>query len=166
MKEVRPFAGIVTMECSSQLKEQRRLSIQNNAVVRSECVKRSSFRSRSLSCPQSPSNHGQQQPVAGGRPMEGMERRLAWMGRVHSYRTSRIRASPRRAGALHRVQSLHQQTTILSQRHTEQAATKSKGNAAYAAMEAATQARDWQEEATRKPRPSTTMPFSVRSRKP
>ena len=56
--------------------------------------------------------------------------------------------------ALHRVQDLLQQTRVLSHRrskktHTELAAERSRGNAAYAAMEAPTRAREWQEEATR-----------------
>ena len=77
--------------------------------------------------------------------------------------------------ALHRVQDLLQQTTVLSPKKTptERAVTISKGNAAHAAMEAATRARVWQDEAKRlrdqnfkKPlslRPSTTRPYSARS---
>ena len=56
--------------------------------------------------------------------------------------------------AIHRLQDRLQQTLALSQRrshktHSERAASLSKGTAEYAAMDAITQARDWQEEAKR-----------------
>ena len=56
--------------------------------------------------------------------------------------------------AIHRLQDRLQQTLALSQRrshktHSERAASLSKRNGAYAAMEAITEARDWQEEAKR-----------------
>ena len=56
--------------------------------------------------------------------------------------------------AVHRLQDGLQQTLVLSQRRshttfTERATSISKGNAAYAAMQAVTIAREWQEEAKR-----------------
>ena len=56
--------------------------------------------------------------------------------------------------AVHRLQDRLQQTLVLSQRRShktffERATSISKGNAAYAAMQAVTVARGWQEEAKR-----------------
>ena len=56
--------------------------------------------------------------------------------------------------AVHRLQDRLQQMLTLTQRRshktvTERATSVSKGNAAYAAMEAAVMAREWQEEAKR-----------------
>ena len=58
----------------------------------------------------------------------------------------------RDTSALHNVQDLLQQTTVLSERRSKKMLTEggvsiSKGNAAYAAMEAAIRAREWKEEA-------------------
>ena len=82
----------------------------------------------------------------------------AWHGRDDSTASEPAAAEPapdeRVTNALHTVQDLLQQTTVPSQRrsqktHAERAATKSKDNADCAAMEAATRARVWQDEAKR-----------------
>ena len=82
-----------------------------------------------------------------------------WSGTYHGWSAStepvpEPALDERVTNAVHRVQDLLQQTTVLSQRrstktHTERAVTISRGSAAYAAMEAATRARERQEEAKR-----------------
>ena len=84
--------------------------------------------------------------------------------------------------AVHRLQDPLQQMLALTQRRshktvTERATSVSKGNVAYAAMEAVIMAREWQDEArhdydlkfaeaARKPRRPTTMQSGAHSKRP
>ena len=71
-----------------------------------------------------------------------MERRLVGMGRSYNYSTtSEPIPDERVTNALHMMQDHLQQTMFISQRRsqktfTDQAASKTKGNAAFEAMEA------------------------------
>ena len=106
----------------------------------------------------------------------GIDCGLEGMGRLHDSRISRTRTDPdeRVMNALHKMQDYLQQTKVISQMrsqktYTEQATSRTNGNAACEAMEATTQARERQEEARlfyeqqsvkrpQKPRRSSTAP--------
>ena len=69
-------------------------------------------------------------------------------------REKRKVSDKRVANALHMMQDHLQQTTVISQWRSQetlakQSASKAKGSAAFEAMEAATQAREWQAETRR-----------------
>ena len=77
-----------------------------------------------------------------------MERGLKGVGRFYDYSTSSTESIPdeRVTNALHRMQDHLEQTMVISQKrsqktHTEQAASRTNGNAACVAVEAAPQAR-------------------------
>ena len=98
-------------------------------------------------------------PMSSGSSSSWLE---GWSGTYHGWRDT---SAPEPAhhepapdelvlNSVHMLQDRLQQTLVLSQRRshktcTERATSISKGNAAYAAMEAVIMARAWQDEATR-----------------